>query len=213
MGKSSLCVAMIMSSIREDIRLLVGKYGYAAIHTELEHQMKETYEFLRKIYEPAKNNLVIPISNVIPDRIATPHHQPIALVLEQEEPPALDLNAESEANFIENVQETTGQDSSLKEVIIQAKSEMAKQAGEKFSKAKHREDVLAKHKELTAKGIRPESLLTKENLSKWLGDGMSYMRIARECTGVHENEVATAAKTFGLQSDVKKYIVMKRGGK
>jgi hypothetical protein len=202
-----------MSSIREDIRLLVGKYGYAAIHTELEHQMKETYEFLRKIYEPAKNNLVIPISNVIPDRIATPHHQPIALVLEQEEPPALDLNAESEANFIENVQETTGQDSSLKEVIIQAKSEMAKQAGEKFSKAKHREDVLAKHKELTAKGIRPESLLTKENLSKWLGDGMSYMRIARECTGVHENEVATAAKTFGLQSDVKKYIVMKRGGK
>jgi hypothetical protein len=202
-----------MSSIREDIRLLVGKYGYAAVHCELEYQMKETYEFLRKIYEPAKNNLVIPISNVIPDRIATPHHQPISLVLEQEEPPVLDLNSESEANFIESVQETSSQDASLKEVIIQAKSEMSKQAGEKFSKAKHREDVLAKHKELTGKGIRPESLLTKENLSKWLGEGMSYMRIARECTGVHESEVATAAKTFGLQSDVKKYIVMKRGGK
>lgn len=210
---------MIMNSIREDIRSIVGKYGYAAVHYELEHQMKETYEFLRKLYEPVKNNLVIPISNVIPDRIATPHHQPIALVLEQGEPPALDLNTESEAPFIETVEESTGHaapaqaDASLKEVIIQAKSEMARQVGEKFSKAKHREDVLAKHKELTEKGIRPESLLTKENLSKWLGEGMSYMRIARECTGVHENEVATAAKTFGLQSDVKKYIVMKRGGK
>ena len=101
----------------------------------------------------------------------------------------------------------------MKEVIIQAKSEMNKQLGEKFTKAKHREEVLKKHKELTEKGIKPESLLTKENLTKWLGEGMSYMRIARECTGVAENEIAAVAKTFGLQSDIKKYIVMKKGGK
>jgi hypothetical protein len=37
------------------------------------------------------------------------------------------------------------------------------------------------------------------------------MRIAREIVGVHENEVAVLAKNFGLQSDIKKYIVMKKG--
>jgi hypothetical protein len=39
------------------------------------------------------------------------------------------------------------------------------------------------------------------------------MRIAREIAGVPENEIAALAKTFGLQSDIKKYIVMKKGAK
>ena len=103
-------------------------------------------------------------------------------------------------------------DPTLREIILKAKSESAA-PGEKFSKAKHKEDVVKKHKELTEKGIKPESLLTKENLSQWLGEGMSYMRIARELVGVPENEIAAVAKTFGLQSDVKKYIVMKKGSK
>jgi hypothetical protein len=46
-----------------------------------------------------------------------------------------------------------------------------------------------------------------------LGEGLSYMRIAREHVGIHENEVASLAKTFGLQSNIKQYIVMKKGGK
>jgi hypothetical protein len=39
------------------------------------------------------------------------------------------------------------------------------------------------------------------------------MRIAREHTGVPDTQIAAIAKNFGLQSDVKKYIVMKKGGK
>jgi hypothetical protein len=204
---------MIMSSsIRQDIRELLAKYGLPAVHAELQAEMKDMYTFLRQIYEPPKNNLIIPIGDTIPDRIATPLHKPITVVLT--EPPQLDLRVEeTQYTGTTDVPPTEQHDPSLKEVIIQAKSEMAKQPEEKFSKAKHREEVLKKHKELTEKGIRPESLLTKENLTKWLGEGMSYMRIAREQTGVAENEIAAIAKTFGLQSDIKKYIVMKKGGK
>ena len=200
------------SSIRQDIRELVAKYGLPAVHAELQAEMKEMYAFLRQVYEPPKNNLVIPIGETIPDRIATPLHKAITVVLP--EPPQLDLSVE-ETQYTGTTDSLPNEqhDPSLKEVIIQAKSEMAKQPEEKFSKAKHREEVLKKHKELTEKGIRPESLLTKENLTKWLGEGMSYMRIAREQTGVAENEIAAIAKTFGLQSDIKKYIVMKKGGK
>jgi hypothetical protein len=204
-----------MSSIRSDIRSLIAKYGLPAVHTELQAEMREMFNFLRPFYDAPKNNLVIPVSDTIPDRIATPHHKPITVTLNTLEPPSLELSSEengcSSVPTEEHVEEQ--EPSSLKEVVIQAKKEMNGETGEKFTKARHREEVLKKHKELTEKGVRPESLLTKENLTQWLSQGMSYMRIAREMTGVHENEIATLAKTFGLQSDIKKYIVMKKGAK
>jgi len=200
-----------MSSLRGDLRALIAKHGLPAVHAELQAEMRETYDFLRQMFEPSKNNLVIPMTEKIPDRIATPHLKAIQVVLPPD-PPALDLTPEGQPIVPEEA--TAEKDLSLKEVVIQAKSEMNKEfSGEKFSKAKHREDVAKKYKELTEKGIKPESLLTKENMTQWLGSGMSYMRIARELTGVHENEIAAIAKTFGLQSDIKKFIVMKKGGK
>lgn len=201
------------SSIRQDIRELIAKYGIQAVHAELQAEMKDVYSFLRQIYEPPKKNLIIPVAETIPDRMVTPLHKSISVIMP--EPPALDLHEEDNHQPTDTCEVEEPHDPSLKEVIIQAKSEMAKQAvaGEKFTKAKHREEVQKLHKELTEKGVRPESLLTKENLSKWLGEGMSYMRIAREQTGVHENEIAAIAKTFGLQSDIKKYIIMKKGSK
>lgn len=204
-----------MSSIRSDIRSLIAKYGFPAVHAELQAEMRETFNFLRQFYEPPKNNLVIPVAETIPDHAATPHHKPITVTVDVLEPPHLELSSE-DGNCVESIEEERSQplkESTLKEVVIQARKEMAHETGEKFSKAKHREEVTKKNKELKEKGIHPESLLTKENLSKWLGEGMSYMRIAREQVGVHENEIAAIAKTFGLQSDIKKYIVMKKGNK
>lgn len=201
-----------MESIRADIRLLIAKYGIAAVHSELQTELRETYDFLRQLYEPARNNLVIPIANVIPDRIATPHHKPMAATVVAIEPPQLQLDSQEEP-----VVPPAPHDPTLKEVVIQAKREMIQNqeqeqgATEKFSKAKHKEDVAKKYKELQEKGVRPEDLLTKENLTLWLSQGMSYMRIAREITGVPESQIAAIAKNFGLQSDIKKYVVMKKG--
>lgn len=199
-------VATTMLPIRSDLRAIIAKYGLAAVHQEFQAELKETYEFLRQMYEPAKNNLVIPIAETIPDRIASPLHKPLQVVVPPEIP-SLELTIPEETVQ----EEETPADPTLKEIILQAKAEQP--LGEKFSKARHKEEVAKKYKDLTDKGIKPESLLTKENLSAWLGQGMSYMRIAREITGVNENEIAAVAKTFGLASDVKKYIVMKKGGK
>lgn len=208
--------AQVMETIRADIRLLIAKYGIAAVHAELHAELRETYAFLRQLYEPAKNNLIIPIANVIPDRIATPHHKPMATTVVAIEPPQLELDSEEQPMIVSPQQH----DPTLKEVVIQAKREMIQNQEqgqleqttlEKFSKAKHKEEVAKKYKELQEKGIRPEDLLTKENLTLWLSQGMSYMRIAREITGVAETQIAAIAKNFGLQSDVKKYLVMKKG--
>lgn len=72
------------------------------------------------------------------------------------------------------------------------------------AKQQHRDAVQKKRDEFLAKGIQPESLLTKENLEKWLKSGKSYQQIAREFTGVHETQVSAIAKAFGLQSTVSK---------
>lgn len=203
-----------MDSLRSDLRSLIAKYGLPAVHTELQNEMRDTYEFLRQFYGPPKNNLVIPVAETIPDRIATPHHKPLTKMIIEIEPPHLEL-ASCEEVQEEKDQREVNRDPSLKEVVIQAKKEMAAlgESGEPFSKAKHRDDVAKKNKELLEKGIKPESLLTKENLTKWLGEGMSYMRIAREQVGLPETQISAMAKQFGLQSDVKKYIVMKKGAK
>ena len=209
-----------MDSLRSDIRSLIAKYGFQAVHTELQNEMRETYDFLRQFYGPAKNNLVIPIAETIPDRIATPHHKPLAKMIVEIEPPELELSPPEESTLLDTTQETpVVRDPSLKEVVIQAKREMAAAAstaadgGEVFSKAKHREEVMKKYNDLVAKGIKPESLLTKENMTKWLNEGMSYMRIAREQVGLPDTQISAMAKQFGLQSDARKYIVMKKGGK
>lgn len=206
-----------MDTVQTELREIIGKYGLPAVYGELQNQMRDTYAFLRQVYEPPKNNLVIPISEKIPDRIVTPRHKPIAITVNQEqEPPSFELTAAAveEEKEQQRQEEQVNNDPTLKEVVIQARSDMMREeVNEKFSKTKHREDVLKKHKELTEKGIKPESLLTKENLTEWLGKGMSYMKIAREVTGVPENEIAAIAKTFGLQSNVKNIIMMKKAGK
>lgn len=193
------------SPIRSELRGLIAKYSLSQVHAELQAEMRETYEFLRTMFDPPKNNLVIPVGETIPDRIATPHVRPLPETLIPEVP---ELQLEIDLSEVPE-----DEDLSIKEIVIQAKKESQQESsppGEKFTKIKHREEVQKKRKELEAQGVRPESLLTKENLSKWLGQGMSYMKIAREFVGVHENEIATAAKTLGLQSDMRKYIVMKK---
>ena len=210
-----------MNNIRSELRLLIAKYGVQTVYHELQMEMRETFEFLRQHFEPPKNNLIIPMASIIPDRIATPHLNPITATVGYIEPPSFELSSDEEVTTLEitvpgqneESKEEPSRDPSLKEVVIQAKKEMAQESGEKFSKAKHREAVAEKYKELVSKGIKPESLLTKENLTSWLSQGLSYMRIAREHVGIHENEISVIAKNFGLQSDIKKYIVMKKGNK
>lgn len=200
-----------MTDLRSDLRLLIARYGLPTVHQALQSEMRETFEYLRQMYEPPKNNLVIPVAEVIPDRVATPHHRPLPSAVNEMEVPSLDLESSEESHPEESSPKNS--DPTLKEVVIQAKKEMGVVSEEKFSKVKHKEDVAKKYKELCEKGIKPEDLLTKDNLTTWLAQGMSYMRIARELTGIPDNQIAAIAKNFGLQSDVRKYVVMKKGGK
>ena len=107
-----------MTTLRNDLRGLIAKYGLPAVHSELQSEMRETYEFLRQMFDPSKNNLVIPMIDKIPDRIATPHLKPIQITLPAD-PPTLELSTEGEVQEEKNEQEM-----SLKEVVIQTKAKL-----------------------------------------------------------------------------------------
>jgi hypothetical protein len=73
----------------------------------------------------------------------------------------------------------------------------------------HKKAVLAKATELKETGVSPGSLLTKENMSKWIIDGKSYWHIAEE-TGASDAEVSAMAKVYGLQSILSKIVAGKK---
>jgi hypothetical protein len=85
-------------------------------------------------------------------------------------------------------------------------------------KDRHRKAIQDKFEELTAQGVDPNTLLTKESLKRWLDDGKSYNTIARE-VGLHESVVSRVAKEFGLESKTNRADLMKwvkrgkRGGR
>lgn len=194
--------------MQADLRNIIGKYGIRAVHEGLMKEMRETFLYLQEVFDQKNvivNPLIIPTVEIVNDTI--PEN---ILHLEETLPFIPD-----DDSLDESVPEMP-KDPTVKEIrIAQQKSKnlpvilATPTIDVKQQKAKHREEVDTKRQDLITKGVKPESLLTEVNLRKWLGDGQSYLKIAKE-TGVHEQQVALVAKGFGLQSNVSKYVAMKK---
>jgi hypothetical protein len=203
--------------MESELRTLIGKYGMRAVHEGLMKEMRDTFQYLQVVFEP-KNEIIYPIVN----------HLPTVEFVKDTIPEGIrpaEVSIDTDSLYEEEVVLTEiVKDPTVKEIQITdaktAKAVAAQQQPQqsppffppvevKQQKAKHREEVDKKRLELVAKGMKPESLLTEENLKKWLGAGQSYLKIAKE-TGVHESQVASVAKSFGLQSNISKYVAMKK---
>lgn len=89
---------------------------------------------------------------------------------------------------------------------IQANPEATSEREKKTQiKKEQNEKVEKKFQELQVKGIDSYSLLTKDNLKKWVDtDKLTYTQIARDHVGLPADEIATIAKGFGIQSHIAK---------
>ena len=202
--------------MESELRSLIGKYGMRAVHEGLMKEMRDTFQYLQVVFE-AKNEIIHPffhhnistveiVNDTIPEVVHTEEHI-----------------AETDSLYDDDIVPEMPKDPTVKEITINDpktvktvkapvplnQTPLFPPVEVKQQKAKHREEVEKKRTELVAKGIKPESLLTEDNLKKWLGAGQSYQKIAKE-TGVHESQVATVAKSFGLQSNISKYVAMKK---
>ncbi len=72
-------------------------------------------------------------------------------------------------------------------------------------KAWQKEQEAKKLAELTAQGIVPETLLTAQNIKKWIEDEhRTFAYVAREYVGMPEAKVADFAKEHGINSTISK---------
>ena len=126
-----------------------------------------------------------------------PDNQPKNTLIVEKEPVLEEEHEEEE--FEEEEQTEQEDDTTIKEVTAYRAKTKEERDEEKRN---HKDAVRTKREELQKQGIRPSSLLTKENLKKWLDQGMSYQRIAREKVGLNETIISQEAEKHGMKSQI-----------
>jgi hypothetical protein len=194
--------------MESELRILIGKYGMRAVHEGLMKEMRDTFQYLQDVFA-IKNEIVHPMHNSVPTVEVVNDVIPEGVHTDS-------FKVEEDSLIEEETVTEMPSDPTIKQVVIAnpkvAKAPVAKPKSPTDVKQLDKIEVEKKRQELLAKGIQPESVLTKENLQKWLAEGKSYMKIAKE-TGVKDTQVGAMAKSFGLASSVSKYIAIKKAAK
>jgi hypothetical protein len=188
---------IIKAGMESELRELIGKYGLMAVHKAIDKEMLDTFNYLSGIYgnqkiekvekKPIKKNIIVEdvvesFEEDIPEENVDPSVKQVVIDTVKKEPVEKKISVEKQKMYNE----------------VKAIKESQKEA------------VAKKRKELEEKGITLESLLTKENFQKWIGEGCTYSKIARDYVGCTDSEIARAAKAFGLQSNMSKHFAYKR---
>ena len=180
-------------SIRETLKDLASKHSYVELHGELLSLMKEEYAALKGFFaeheEPKKRR----------GRKVEPQAEP------QVEP---QVEAEETLPLPENIK-----------VLANTKIRIIKKSPEppveppvepprmnsKDLKAWQKEQEGKKLAELQKAGVVPETLLTAENIKKWIEEEKhTFAFVAREYLGLPEARVAEFAKEHGVKSSISK---------
>ena len=202
-------------SLVQDLRYLIAAHSLKGVHEALQELMAEEYAFLSSVFQkgapppavaeentilepeaaapaPAPLNqkkLKITVKKAVeaPAPVAAPVPAPVAAPVPA--PAPVPANEEEDG---EPVQGYTG-------------PVYTPQEKKKFQK----DAEVKKHAELTAQGATLSSILTKENLKKWIEDeGHTYSWVAREKAGCPVAQVTAISKSFGIESKITKKQAM-----
>jgi hypothetical protein len=172
----------------------IATYGLEEIHTALQNICKRDYDFLKTLYGKEK-----------------PLAQQVPFVTQEEEiprPESQKLRGDAKVRVVKKPCEEVPELSSVAVLATLAHAESGFSDPKDIKKwQKDQEDK--KKRELDAQGINPASLLTKENLQKWIVDEKkTFAFVAREYVGLPDSMVASSAKSFGIQSENSKRRAM-----
>lgn len=207
-----------MSDLRQNLQELIAIHGTGKVYAELYGKMKEEYEFLREFFSEEKAPRAVPPKKKVVKSITVPtatqdsdttdmsasalRDAKIRIVKKEVaavEPDPLELFPPAVENEEENEQE------SEVAAVVPPASKPPTFKNPKEAKAWQKEQELKKKQELSDSGILPNTLLTKENLERWIiQDSRTYAYIAREYVGLPEAMVSETAKAFGIQTEASK---------
>jgi len=221
---------MDYSELKGYMRQVIATHSFEAVHKCLEEISKEDYEFLKSLYgkdkEKEKPRAYERKQKPEPAAAAIPVTQPQEDADEYIQA-APKLRGDAKVRIVKKP--TAPSDLPSPPVVVTAAPTAVvtkvvtptvapvpstKHTESGFTDPKdikkwQKEQEEAKKRELEAAGINPSSLLTKENLKKWVvDDKKTFAYVAREYVGLPDSMVASAAKSYGIQSENSKRRAM-----
>jgi len=190
-------------SLVQDLRYLIAAHSLKGVHEALQELMAEEYAFLSSVFQkeapaPVEENVMVEPEVVAPAPVNQKKLKVTVKKAAEAPPPApapepVVVTAPAVAQEEDNKEEGyTGP-----VYTAQEKKKFQKEAEEK------------KHAELAAQGATLSSILTKENLKKWIEEeGRTYAWVAREKAGCPSAQVTAVAKSFGIESKITKKMAM-----
>lgn len=221
-----------MSGVKEELGLLVGKYGHELISKTLKQLQERDYSFLtfalsskeKPTQDLGLQGFASSVEAKTPSALeeqGTKQHKPVRTAKQtkkeeekqEEEREAQEVNPSNDQltkavriKIVKNHETPPLTEEQLARKPSNVPREVPmppKGLGPKEIKRwqKEKEDEL--YKELVSEGIKPESLLTKENLESWVQtETLTYAAIARGRCGLPETQVSSVAKSLGIISRV-----------
>lgn len=201
--------------LKANLRQAISWYGLEVVYNGLHEICKEDYEFLKKLYEvpqaakilkaptppvpsvqePEAKEEEIPRPEKLRDAkvrvVKKPAQEDTPLTQPTNTPPVTQIVTSAVVQVVQNPTQPTHTESGLTDP--------------KDIKKWQKEQEDKKKRDLDAQGINPASLLTRENLQKWIVDEKkTFAAVARDHVGLPDSMVSSAAKSYGIQSETSK---------
>jgi len=213
--------------LKGHLRQAIAWYGLEAVHTSFQEICKEDYDFLKKLYEvPKVLKASVPASSPEASPASAAPAPPAPQQQQEEEIPRPEKLRDVKVRVVKKptapedllpqptqpTQPTQGTlNTTFTQSVATPTAPTASQHTEsgltdpKDIKKWQKEQEDKKKRELDALGINPASLLTKENLQKWVVDEKkTFAAVARDYVGLPDSMVSSAAKSYGIQSETSK---------
>lgn len=197
--------------LRDILKDLSSKHSYVDLHKELVSLMKEEYEALKNFFtvEEPKPRAKRGSRKVVPEAEAEAEVTPEEVLPLPENHKVI---ANTRIRIIKKSEDgspptapPTPAAPAAAPTPAAAQTPAAAPMTSKDLKAWQKEQEAKKLAELTAQGIVPETLLTAQNIKKWIEDEhRTFAYVAREYVGMPEAKVADFAKEHGINSTISK---------
>ena len=198
-------------SAKSYLRHIIGMFGVEDVYTSLEEICKEEYNFLKKIYGKEAKAQEAKLQEA-------QHTQEPQQGQEEEIPRPENQKIRSDTRV--RIVKKPALDEPSNTTPAPAPAPVQVQTVPVTAPVQHTESGLTdpkdikrwqkdqeekKKRELDAQGINPASLLTKENLHRWIvEEKKTFAAVAREYVGLPDSMVSSAAKSHGIQSETSK---------
>jgi hypothetical protein len=188
-------------SLKNYLKELIGWYSLEEVHTCLEEICKEEFDFLKRLYS-AK---VPKTSQVQAQQQAQAQVQQVQQSQVQQSQKHTPLRADTKVVVVKQPEAQQEQSEQPEQQPQQQVHNVSGLSDPKDIKKWQKEQEEKKKRELDAQGINPASLLTKENLERWiLQEKKTYAAVARDYVGLPESMISSSAKSFNIQSETTK---------